>query len=417
MYQLVSAVGKLKTSGARWHVVDIAGESMADIYNRYAGVKAVVSNNFITGVQTLDLQEIKGPYFTSALTLDEVFAELGNAALPTTPGVPDVQTKYAIYSDAFRANYKVEPADTNGSTHPNILPADKPWLALTKPGIDYQLFHKSCLVSINGMFHLTDTNGQAAFVVDGMKSCRHSGRNEIGLYSFRELGALQFLPITADMIHRRHENLPLTKRLYLDIGTPRPNQVAALVLGGYLHILDSGSFKQVASTIYCVDVEQLPLRERYYESKNLIDLSSLQLETRDENPDQVVVQELYSDENLIRYATLSQSFLVFIDNKELFLEKQAVRTPSVPHSYVSFQAPRYPLVVGTGRVADYWRVYEDKQWSVKVVDSMRKNHTFATTLTDNVVTMDDSVLPYNAQDMSHAHYLVVGTDLRINLGE
>ena len=416
MYQLESAVGKLRKTGSRWQAVAIGEVAMSVLYTEYASIIAVLSNSFLPQPVSLDLELIKASYASSPLTFNEMLGALGNASLPTTPVLPELKTRHAIYSDAFRAGYKVNSFSPAGHVNSNVLPGDRHWLALTKPEVDYTLFYKSCLVSINGLVHLTDTDGQAVYVVDGMKSCRQSGRNQIGITSFRELGALEFVPITPQMVHRRYPDRPLAKGLYLDIGTAKPGKYAMLVLGGYLHVLDSSTFRQVADSIYVIDFQNLPWRDRYYESRGLIDLSSFNLEVTTANEDQLVDAQLYSDEVLTQYATLSQSFLAFIDNPNLFVEREALRRTVLPNIYTSYSQPRFPLVLGVGKLGDYWRTYEHGQWSVTVNDGLRENYVFNTTPEHNLLSIDNTVSPFDDLELSRAQFLKIGSDLHLNTG-
>lgn len=420
MYQLVSAVGKLRSAGARWKTVDIANVALATLYTQYQEVIATVTNNFFTGQRALYLSAIRGQQSANTQTLPELFASIGNTALPTTTSLPVIQTKTAIYSDAFRARYKVQVVSPNGHVDSGIPESERHWLALTKAGVDYDLFHRSCLVSVNGFFHLTDTNGDRVFVVDGMRSSRLSGRNQLGIYSFREVGALEFIPITESMVHRRYTDVPLKQTLYVDIGTTlaanKAGKTAMLVLGGYLHVLDSESFVRISDSIYGINFENLPLRDRYFESLGQIDLSSLGLTHAVGNPEQIAEAELYSDEVLTKYATLSQSFIVFVNNAELFVERVGLGRSPYPCTYVSHIEPKYPLVTGVGKISDYWRVKEDGRWALTVSDGIRNNLMLNTTPAEDLVSYDGSRQPERRIDYGRAHFLKVGTDIQMISG-
>lgn len=414
MYQLVSAIGKLKSAGARWTTVDITALPLATLYTLYERMVATVTNNFIPGELGLDLMAIRPTYLSSTQTLPEVFQSIGNASLPTTAEIPVLETKYAIYSDAFRSRYKVAAVSPNGHADSDIPMAERPWLALTRPSTDMNLFHRSCLVNVNGLFHLTDTDGTRAYVVDGMKTARFSGQANLGIYSFRELGELEFVPITPAMVHRRYTDAPLNKRLYIDSGVVRENKTAMLVLGGYLHLLDQETFFRVTDSIYAIDFENFPLRDRYFESSKILDLSVLELEHRVGNDQQISEAQLFSDEVLTRYATLSQSFLVFINNTELFMEREGVQRTVMPNTYTSYTEPKYPLVTGVGKISNYWRVFEDQQWSLNVCDAIRDNMLFNTTPASSLVSYDSAREPYNPIELSRAHFLKVGSDIQVN---
>ena len=413
MYQLISAIGKLRAVGSRWENIDISNLVLADLYSQYTQVYARLSNPFYTGERSLDLEDIRDEYQGSGMTFNAMLNSIGDGALPTTEELHTFETKWALYSDAFRARYKVQPVSPNGHLNSSIPMAERHWLALSKAGVDFNLFYKHCLVSVNGLYHLTDTDGEYGYVVDGMKSCRQSGRNEIGITSFLNIGELEFVPITEAMVHRRYADMALGSVTYLDVGTARPGKYAMLVLGGYLHVLDNETFYQVNDAIYAIDFQNFPLRERYFESKGLIDLSSFNLEVFNHNPDQTGEQELYSDETITKYCTLPQSFLVFVDNPNIFKEKVELRPTVLPNMYTSYVEPSYPLVTGAGKLGDYWKTKEHGQWAVNISNGIRHNYTFNTVQESTLVSYDDSSPPFAAVDLSHVYLLKIGTQLLV----
>jgi hypothetical protein len=411
MYSLVSAMGKPRSIASRWQSIEIGDQLVAAIYSQYEKVFAILTNSFIAIEVCLDMDDVKAKYLASTLTFNQWLQSLGNESLPTTTDIPEIKTKHAIYSDAFRARFKIDAINPNTSTSAVSTRADKTWLSLTKPGIDYQLLYKSCLASVNGLFHLTDTDGQKLMVVDGMKSCRQSGRNELGLYSFREVGSLEFTPIKPEMIHKRYEGIPYANYLYIDIGVQKPNKTAMLVLGGYLHVLDNKTFARVSDTIYSICFDNFPLMDRYFESVGLIDLKGLGLEHIPDNPALISKDQLYSDGVLVKYATLPQSFLVFCDNPALFVEREALQETQIPNIYISSVEPKYPLITGVGKLSDFWRVKEHGQYALTISQGSRDFYNFNTTLSENLEAIDNARVPFKPSEYARAHFLKVGSDL------
>lgn len=415
MYTLVSAIGKLKAVGSRWANVDISSISLSDIYRDYQEVYAVLSNPFYDSNRTLVLSSIRAENRANLMTLDQYLASIDDASLPVIEELYEIETKWAHFNDAFRARYKVLPTPASGHIGSTIPLSERDWLSLTRPDTDYQLFFRSCLVSVNGLIHRTDTDGQRIYVVDGMKSSRVAGENQIGITSFMNLGSLEFLPMTQQMIHRRYVDEPLGTRVYIDIGTARPGKIPMIVVGGYLHLLDNREFFQINDTIYGFNIRSVPWRERFFESRELIDLSSLNLEEIQHNEDQVVEAEIFSDENITKMFLLSQSFLVFIDNPDLFVEREVLRSSKLPNMYTSYTEPKYPLTLGYGRLGDYWRVKEDGQWALTVQDSRKWNYIFNTTPEGNLVSYDNSSPPFDPLERSRCQFLKIGSDRLIEI--
>ena len=144
MYQLISAIGVLREGTKRWKNVDITNVSMLSIYSQYEKVIATLINTFNpTQKLNLDLERIKSRANSSSLTFSQYLVNNANNALPTEIGEYQINTKYAKYQDAVRAGYKINPVDRSGVINSTIPISDRDWLALTKPGIDYNTFQLS----------------------------------------------------------------------------------------------------------------------------------------------------------------------------------------------------------------------------------------------------------------------------------
>ena len=190
-----------------------------------------------------------------------------------------------------------------------------------------------------------------------------------------------------------------------------------LVLGGYLHLLDQRCFQRISGSIYAINFRALPLRDRYFESVDVLDLKSLGLEHTPQNEYEISDAQLHSDEVLVKYMTLSQSFLVFVDCENLFVEREVLRRSVTPHRYTSYTDAIYPLITGAGKVSNYWPVKEDGQWSLGVSDGVRGNYLFNTTLQDNITCIDNARDPSNPVELSRAQFIKIGTDVRIETGK
>jgi hypothetical protein len=409
MYTFVSALAKTSAAGSRWQTVDLSTMVMSDIFRLYESAYAVLTNPLYTGQQSLDMNLIRAQAESSSLTFADYLAGLGNEALPTTTTSYSVTTKYAHYRNARRANYTIEPISPLGSMSSSILVQDRDWLSVTRENTDIDLLFKSCLFSVNGFIHRSDSDGHRVYVEDGMKSARHSGHTQLGITSFRELGELQFVSITPEMIHRRYADTPLASRMYIDVGQHYEG-TPMLVLGGYLHVMDPSTFSRVSDTIFVINFQNYPLRDRYFESVKRIDLSSLGLDHQPADSSRIADDELHSDDVLIKYATLSQSFLVFLSNEDLFLERHAMQRTRIPNLYTAYTQPKYPMLGGVGRLLEYWDQKQYNRWQVSVDDGIRDNYEFDTTLQQNIVCIDDGRTPGDPVEWSRTQWLVMGAD-------
>lgn len=409
MYQLISAVAKQLAGAEQWSNIDITTTPLNELFNTYSKLIVTLSNPFLPTNVAIDLNSIRSSLAGHTITFPEFLILNGNKTLVALPNIPSLEPKYAKYADAFHAGYKVEAIGPRTSIT-SLLPAiDKTWLHMTKAGVDYNLFYKNCLVNVNGFFHLTDYDTNGMYVIDGMRTQHKSRQNQIGIYSFRDVGNLTFLPITKNMLFKREQSVAYKDEVHLDAGMDLSNKTVLLILGGYLHVLDNKTVIRVSSSEFKLVTANLPLIDRYYESEPYLDLSSLNLSKSGHNVNQIAVSDLYSDASIESYLTLSQSFFVILDNTSIFINNVHVKKTPFPNMFISFNKPEFPLVVGLGKVTNFWYTLEDGQYSLTCHDTMRSNRVYDTIDQRNAISVDDSCITTNPFVQSNAYMLQIGT--------
>jgi hypothetical protein len=411
MYQLVSALVKPLGTNSRWRAMGIDNMPLSALFNDFSRVIAILSNPVLTHQVSLDMESFRADLGSSSLTFNGWLASQADLALPTSDSIPTINTRYAHFSDAVRSGFKITP------THPTIAPdsplpvGDKTHVLLTRDGEDYELMYKHCLVNVNGFYHQTDYSTEGLYVTDGMKTCLKSGRNELGLLSFLSLGELSFMAITDDMIYTHRPEQQLRFNCYVKTGQDLSNKTVMLVLGGYLHLLDDRTFYRTGPGSFGIDFDQIPLIERYYESHKVIDFDSLNVETAPTNPDQVSVNSLYSDAVLRKYLQLSQSFLVVLDNTDIFTDRVELRQSPLIGVYTSMTSPIYPLLLGRGRHEVFWPRKEADRYSINTTAAWEGHRNFDTTVTKDLVSVSDANIVSLGFRNSQACLQLIGSDI------
>ncbi len=418
MYTLVSAIGKSRFGDKRWASVSIGDMPVSTIYAQYSRAYAELSNPFYDENVAVDLAALQGEYGGLSVTFNELLVSLGNTALPTIEKMPVIKPKYARWNDGFLAQYSIQPVSPDYSASTDVPDEDRTWLLMTNAAreVDYTEFYRRCLVSVNGYYHRIEGNSQGVYVHDGMKTGRQANQNQIGIYSFANVGKLQYVPITDAMVSRNGEDQPLRSQMRIDLGQDISQKTVMLVLGGYLHVLDQHAFWPVSETAILVDIQNLPILDRYFESRNTLDYSSLGLNEVTTNESQVAINQLFSDAALRAYATLSQSFVVLLDNPDIFVEHGSVQATHIPGQYISHVRPEWPLVLGHGKVAEYWAVEERitrriRNWGINVLRSGIDKRVYATTSTMDLQSVSDQRLTIHPVQRANAHFLKIGTDM------
>lgn len=312
--------------------------------------------------------------------------------------------KTAKYKEAFMAGY-------NAVSIHSLLNNSITDLMLTRdaPITGYNEFYKHCLVSINGYYHLTDTNGDDGIVVyNGASSLKIANQCQIGIYNFKDISSIELLPITTDMIYKQDLDEPYSSSAFIKLNKDLTNKTLLLSLGGYLHTIDQITVSIVGSDIIKINFSNYPILDRFYESVNYLNLSSMNLNTTDKNPLQISIEELSSDERLLAYMTLSQSFFVILDTPEIFVNRQYIKKSNSYGRYVSYIRPLYPLVTNLGRHPEYNYHIEDGYYSINVPDNTTQNKIY--NIINPLNLTKDDTLPNAPEDFGTAYFLEISKE-------
>lgn len=411
MYEFVTAVVRERSIGAQWKETDISNILVFDIYNAYSKVYLELSSIYIEGSIFVDFDTLRAEFSSYQGTLNQLLIALGNRTLEQVEALPSTQIKFARYSDAIQANYKINTCKVGVSIDTPLPEPDKTDLYVQRPktNTDVSLIHKNCLVSVNGYFHMTDTDETYTYVLDGGKTMRKSRMNHMGILSFLDIGDVKKVPIKEENIFAQEENSNLKTRTYVHIDEDIENKTVLLVLGGYLIFPDRGSFWQSGDRSFAINFSSMPILERFFESKNYLDLDALGLDISQANPDMINVDEFLSDDVLKKYLTLSQSFFVIIDSPNFFTNRIFLKHSAMPGMFTAYQDPSYPLIVGYGKSAEYWKTFEDGYWSVNVQDSFFRNYVFTYKPIEQLKNITPNAVPSQTFFHSRGYLLEIGS--------
>ena len=418
MYTYVKAVSLAKTTGAQWTDTDISNILVYYIFDTFEHIYLELSHNELPNSVYVDFGLMKDRFSSYAGTLNELLISIGNETLPTVPSLPSTIFKYVKYSDAIRAGYKIGLTKI-GSVAPNNYPAENlPDLKVNreKYKTNMKLVHDYCLVTVNGYLHQTDAevDGSYFYVKDGAKTMRISDGNNLGIMSFLDIGKVTKLPIDSSNILRETASTPLSDKIIIRLPVNINNKTVLLSLGGYLIFPENNVFWKSGDNALTLLIKNTPILERFYESRLYIDLSSLNLTPIVSNPYQINIEEFLSDENIIKYLLLSQSFIIIIDNSLISTKKIFLQHHSMPGMFTCYQDPVYPLIVNYGKLADYWKTKEDDRWSVTVTDSYFRNYVFVYNEHYTLPTVTDQKYPGKPYSHSRGYMLEIGAQVNPN---
>lgn len=409
-YQLVAAKARSKGLDAVWSDVNIAAVKISALYSTYADLWMTLSHPSLSKNVYLRLSAVRELVSAQyhSFTIPQWLTAIDNLALPVVPSLPEFTLRRVRSNDAWRAGYDVKPFDRTRHPDAQVPYGEKNDLLLTKEGVDFQTYNRYALVSVNGYFHRTGVSEQGLMVVDGGRTGRLLNDNQVSIHSFVGVGTLDFIPITADMVYKNASNGRLADRAYIELPYNVEDKTVLVVLGGFLHVLDE-TYTRIGPRSLCINVNKLALAERYFESHQALDLSSLPLTTNEEDPDHISVEELYSDAAIAAYLSLSQSFVIVVNTKDFYVRRHPVANSQLPGRFeVPAGTERLPLFGAWGKVCDY-AIFPD--WGVNILacrENTRKQYMFRTTHWRGNATIDSSLYPHRPWNWAQAYMLEMG---------
>ncbi len=412
MYVYSDSVYLTRSVGSQWQKdsdteVHLENKSMFDIFANYSKIYLILSHTIIEGLKYVDMDVFKEQYSSSNLTLSELLVLNGSNTLEYVVSIPDTAIKYARYGDAFRAKYKIDTTIIGVSLPDNYPEEDKKDLVLQRPlyNTDMATIHSHCLVSVNGYFHMTDTDGTKAYVYEGGNTLHKSKLNSLGILSFLDIGELTKIQLDPDRILAESEEGVLKDKIIFSVEEDLTNKSYILVLGGYLIFPSFNTFWQSGENTFSLDLNKLPYVERIFESDLYLDLSHLELEDHMIGEHVYSIPELWSDETIKKYMTMSQSFLVLVDIPNLYTEKVFLKNSNTPGFFTAYQDPVLPLFINYGKVAEYWKTFEDGYWAVTVNDSYLRNYIITQQNIQNLIGINDHLDPTKPFTYSRGYLL------------
>lgn len=426
MYQYVSAVLRKRGKNQVWQNADIAMMTLDQVFKTYQDGYITLTNPTTVYVDLNTLKRTAVPY-AGSLPFINWIQSTGMPTLPTIPQ-PTFTTHHALYSEATQAQYTINrilPFDyTPGSNEPLEIchdESDNPPpdyhlmtnLEITKSGVDYNEFHQFVLVSINGFYHRSTITEKGMQVIDGSKSIDITGQTAVGLVSFREIGAVHQIAITPAMMGKQYADHPYREEMYINVGEDLTNRSVMVSIGGYLHVEDACvTVVNQNPGVIRLRFSNIDMANRYFEMRDALDVRSLGLTTSDIRKNAVVVEELQSDQTLMRLMQMPQSFIVVVDTPSLYTETSPLYAPEILGLYDVPEEPLYPLRAPSGRQIEYWRHYsEGAGWRINTGSNITPKRLYTTTPWLIKRVINDDTIPAE-RVLTPAKLVAIGTMIR-----
>lgn len=335
---------------------------MNEIFNLYRSLELTLTTPSITGDIYIDFMSLKTQYLNSVETLETVLSNMPNTPLEQIAQITKRKVNQVTYSDAFQAGYNVQAVrsmtnQTLGNTE------DLKDLRLSRSNTNMRYFADYVLVTVNGLAHLVDTDGESTFAIGAGSTATHYKYTTIGLISFEKIGQLKYYPIKKEMIFPIENN-----QVFLNLEKINTKNKSLIIsLAGYLLFAENKDFKYVSDKVIRINLDKLPIIDRLLETHDLLKYPFMDIFNNQK--DQVNINAFYQEKNLIEYLTLDQSFIITVDTDNLHLEREAIKNWPLPGMLTCYKEPKSCLMATTGRLVEYYKLYEDGHYSVNVNDS------------------------------------------------
>ena len=163
MYTLVAAYGDPASFDKSWTDVDVNQLKELpcnQIYQLYTKLYLTLHSDALTNDIHVDYAVFEKQHINNPAKLKDMLANYGSDTLATIPKIQKYRQEHAYYEDLFRAGYKAELVAPLAHPSSIVTPEEKTELRVTRRNTNMQKFFDTCMVSVNGYWHRTDTDGQ-----------------------------------------------------------------------------------------------------------------------------------------------------------------------------------------------------------------------------------------------------------------
>ena len=378
MYTLVKSYAQPVAEGAEWLEPDLGDVICSKLFSTYRKIYLVLSNPYLDHQVTLDLDTVVAELRVVTVSLNSWLFNQGNRAFATVDGVPVLKKAKLYVGDAYQAGYRVKP--TSHRVHPDTpLSIDQQHdLLLLRDKADYLYMQDHCLAAVNGYVHRTSSSEDGFYILNGADTGTKTRSNQISLYNFQELGKVEQLTITEDMIVYPVNNLALVKKVWLKLPKPVVGKTVGLVIAGFLQLLD-GVVEKVADDVVVLNLARLPWLERVAHIESSMDLTGCPTDFYTDG--RRVLEEVESDAFVKWVLKLPQTFLFTIENANLQAERQVLEDLKIPGRWLAHEYPVGYIQIAGGYTPNCLVIPEGGRYAVvakPVYDEgrLRERHGF-----------------------------------------
>lgn len=386
-YSIASSIAIRKNPANGWQHIDPTNFTLDYLFSTYGGLIVKLTNPFESVPTLFDVMANRGMFPNQTITFGQWLTANGNSVIPTIGTDFSIQRKRSRSGDLFNNGFKAR--SVHPTSHPDMPypEGDKTDLLVTAIGGDYDAIVRRSMISVNGFWHRTESSQYGIYVRSSVKSTAIANSGLMTVLSFGELGDIQQIPITADMVYKDNPDQQLYKQAFINLGVSTVGKTVLMVIGGYLHVVDS-AYREIGDGIIEVDFTRMPFVERLFESKDYIDISSLSSAFYRGDMNNLSLDVVRSDSFITQYLTLPQSFAVVVDVDYLVAKRKGFASTTFPGQYTWPEKPDGILVTNTGKEMPYLTKPDGDWFTINTAPLWSNPKTFQTTdwVNENIVS-------------------------------
>lgn len=386
-YSIISSLGRVKGLVGKWESIDVSKFTVQSLYTRYDKIYVNVKNNYTKEEGTVLLDNYVNKIPNNKSFAQYIADDLGDTGLVYMDKTYTFNESGLIYRDALNSGFTIHPVKTGLKPDMSFQEKDAYTdLFFTKEGVDYKDMYHHVLVTVNGYIHASDASSTGFWVTDGYKTLRKRGRQCIGLISFENLGSIEQIPIKEEMIYQMNEEVPLYQEVFVKINQSTKGKSILLVLGGYLYLLDKNVFVQYNESVIKIKMKNIRLLNKIHQSEKDLEYPNDLYQTKISSSG-LHVKHVQSDEFVKQYLTRTDSFVVLLDNDEIFIETKYPQKRRIPNNYLTEYKPTLPLKVGLGKFEEYVWVKDVDRYVLETADCQTENRHYDNIINNTVDTI------------------------------
>lgn len=272
---------------------------------------------------------------------------------------------------------------------------------------DYKRLNEYGLITVGGLLHNTGVVNNGLMVYDGAKTAWGHGEDRIGILDFTRVGKITRKKIKESDLRYPLGEDELVNNIYINTGIDLSEKTVFLSLGGILHTLED-RLSIVDDQVVKMNLRGLDLVGLFYETRELIDYSDFPLRHDQYILDMYRLEDFHKPEYIKSLLSLTQSFLVILDSKNITIRKEKLHGTEFPGLYLANNdiIPEVPVVIGRGYIPGF-NYFRRVEFDVLKVPCYITKYPMRTTTEDNIIQVRDIDYGYRPKGYSEAFRLFI----------